>query len=110
MVSLGTLKRGDTFSFTADIVDNVSHLPLSGIAKNLTCHGKYTGYDTVLVNMVITETTTPGTYLFFVSSEETKLWRANTNVLFDIEYAVATDPVSSTDTLSLYVMEDITRE
>lgn len=109
-VSLGSIKQGATFSYTIQLNDKNTGLPLTGMAPNLKCHGKYIGDETVLVDVNITETSESGVYLLFVSSALTKDWRPKSTILFDIMYAPSgIDPIDITDTLSIFVKESMTR-
>ena len=40
-MTLGTIKRGDTFSFSVPIKDKATGTALTGAATKLKCHGKY---------------------------------------------------------------------
>jgi hypothetical protein len=111
-VSLGSIKQGATFSYTIELDDKNTGLPLPGMASRLKCHGKYIGDESVLVEVTISETSELGVYLLFVSSALTKTWRPKSTILFDILYAppgAEIDPVDITDTLSIFVEESMTR-
>lgn len=105
MQSLGTIKRGDTFAFTADIEDSATGAPLTGAADKLRCQGRHYISRMLKVQLAITETATPGTYLFTAPS--TDEWAAGTRLLFDVEYTSA-GVVSSSETFFVNVEEDIT--
>lgn len=102
---LGKIKRGDTFSFTASLVDHATGEAVTGAGEKLRCHGKYRDYSVVLVDMAVTETDTAGTYLF--SAGGTADWTPNKNIMFDIEYSDG-GVVSSSETFSVRVEADIT--
>ena len=104
MKSLGIIKRGDTFSFTVDIVDSAG-VALTGAASKLKCHGKYYCDAAVLTETVVTETVVPGTYLFTCGS--TAKWIPTKRVVFDIQFTDG-GVVSSTETFEVEVEEDIT--
>ena len=106
MQSIGTIKRGDTFSFTAEIKDSVTSLALTGAASKLKCYGRH-----YLTNQLITELTviekTSGIYLF--SADSTADWEVGVKILFDVEYT-SDGMTSSSETFSVNVEEDITHE
>jgi hypothetical protein len=106
MASLGTIKRGDGFSFSASITDKATGDPLTGAAADLKCQGKYEYDDDVLVDMVITETATEGTYLF--AAPDTSEWVPGVNVEFDIQYQPAGAKPSSSKTFTVTVERDVT--
>ena len=106
MQSLGIIKRGDTFAFSARIVDKVTLLPLTGIASSLECHGRYATDGDLVVSMVVTETATPGVYLF--SAPSTDNFTPNETIFFDIQYS-SLDIVSSSVTFNLKVEGDFTK-
>lgn len=105
MTSLGTIKRGDTFVFTADITDEATSAALTGAAAKLKCQGKYKDTSTVLVEMAVAETVTAGTYSFTATS--TAAWVVGRMVEFDIQYT-SDGRVSSTDTFYVYIEGDVT--
>lgn len=104
MQSLGKIKRGDTFSFTAELKDNATGEPLTGAADKLRCQGRHYLKDELIVEMAITETT-PGVYLFAAGS--TSEWDIK-KILFDVEYT-SDGVISSSETFSVEVEADITR-
>lgn len=103
--SIGTVKRGDTFGFTVEMRDGPTGGALVGAADKLRCQGRYDWFGEVLVEMNITETDTPGTYVF--RTDSTAGWRPGKTVLFDIEYNDG-GVVSSTQTFTVKVEADIT--
>jgi hypothetical protein len=103
--SLGKFKRGDTFHFTADVVDEATLEPLIGAASNLRCQGR-DGRNRVLITELIITEQSPGTYLF-TSDEPTNTWRQNSRILFDLEYSINGEVVSS-ETFYVEVEADIT--
>lgn len=105
MTSLGTTKRGDSFSFTAVITDSETEDPIIGAEANLACDGRYTFDGDVIAAMTITETATPGTYLFTAGATDN--WIPGLTISFDIEYT-SSGVVSSSETLTLIVEEDYT--
>ncbi|MEA4972902.1 MAG: hypothetical protein VB119_06935 [Candidatus Metalachnospira sp.] len=107
MKSIGCIKRGDTFSFTADIVDETTGQPLTGACANLKCQGKYSSGSNFPpeVEMSISETSTPGTYLFAANSTDN--WVPNSRMLFDIQYS-ANGIISSSETFYVEIIGDVT--
>ena len=105
MQSIGTIKRGDNFSFTAEIKDGTTGAALTGAADKLRCQGRHYISRMLLAELTVTETVTPGTYLFTASSVNE--WEAGTRLLFDIEYT-SEGVVSSSETFAITVEEDIT--
>lgn len=81
---LGTVKRGDTFAFTVQI-RSADGEPLIGAADNLKCQGRYYWNEDVLVELTISETETPGTYLFRAGNTDS--WLPQKTVNFDIQYS-----------------------
>lgn len=103
MKSLGKIKRGDTFSFTAQLKDSISGDLLSGIADNLRCQGR-TKSDRLVTEMTISELDS-GAYLF--AAPTTDNWSAGFPIFFDIEYA-KDGITSSSETFFVDVEADIT--
>lgn len=109
--SIGTLKRGAWLAFAVTLIDNATSAPLTGAAASLKCTGKYQyGNSAAIGDMDISETSTPGTYLFQKSSAVTKTWTANTEVIFDILYTTEDGKPIPTETFSLYIEEAVTVE
>jgi hypothetical protein len=102
--SLGKIKRGDTFSFTAELKDNATGAALTDAANNLKCQGRHYLSNELIVELEITENA-PGTYFFAAGS--TDEWKAM-KILFDVEYTDG-EIVSSSETFSVEVEADITR-
>jgi len=108
LTSLGTIKRGDSFSFTATILDSVTGNPLSGIAGNLKCQGRHHQCSSeLLAEMEISETSTSGEYLFVAPS--TSNWQPKFDVCFDIQYTGNSGVISSSETFCVSVEGDITK-
>lgn len=105
MQSLGVIKRGDNFSFSAEIKDGTTGAALIGAADKLRCQGRHYVTRVLLAELMVTETATPGTYLFTAPSVNG--WEAGTRLLFDIEYT-SEGIVSSSETFAITVEEDIT--
>ena len=62
--SIGTVKRGILLAFTVEMRDGPTGDALVGAADKLRCQGRYDWFGEVLAEMNITETDTPGTYVF----------------------------------------------
>lgn len=105
MQSLGKFKRGDTFHFTIDIIDEATLEPLIGAVSDLRCQGRDERNRSLITELIITEPS-PGTYLF-TSPEPTNTWRQNSRILFDLEYLINNEIVSS-ETFYVEVEADIT--
>lgn len=104
MQSLGTFKKGDSFAFY-NIIKDEADTPIVGKASNLKCQIRDSQYK-LIDNLVIEEDlTTPGKYIF--KSLDTSKWN-NTLLYLDIEYREG-DIIVSTDTVSLFIEEDITK-
>ncbi len=107
MKTIGTIKCGDTFSFTAALVDEATGDPLTGVARKLKCNGSYSpDGDDVLAEMAVSETSESGTYLF--AAPDTEEWIPDSSVYFDIEYTAEDGHISSTETFYVKVKEDVT--
>lgn len=105
MESIGFVKRGDTLSFTAEMVDDSTDEPLTGIAEYLKCQGKYELNSDVILEMTISETSEPGTYLFEAPSTSDLI--PGNQILFDIQYSKDTITASSV-TFYITVVGDVT--
>ena len=98
------IKRGDTADFSATLTDNLDN-PLTGKAANLKCQFRDEDYNLVK-ELTITESEVPGTYIF--GAGDTSGYEVG-NILCDIQYTDDVDGVvSSTDTFSITVKEDVT--
>jgi len=104
MKKIGTIKLGDTFSFSAEITDKATGNALTGAASKLRCQGRNYLNGDLIAELTITETATPGTYLFSAGTTET--WNT-VQVLFDIQYTDG-DLISSSETFLVQVEGDIT--
>lgn len=102
--SIGTIKLGDTFCFSAEITDKATGDPLTGAASKLRCQGRNYLNGDLIAELTVTETSTPGTYLFSAGTTET--WNT-VQVLLDIQYTDG-DLISSTETFYVAVEGDIT--
>ena len=106
MQSLGIIKRGDTFSFSAELEDEVTGVPLIGASSNLRCQGRDSRNKRLIVELLVSEPT-PGLYVF--TAESTANWVSGIKILFDIEYEIL-GLISSSETFYAEVEEDITRD
>ena len=107
MKKIGSVKRGDSFSFTVDLVNTNDGSPLSGIASNLKCQGRYTMDGPVLIEFAISETEVPGTYLFDAGSTED--WVPGRIIVFDIQYTSEEGDIVSSENIGFLVEGDVTR-
>ena len=105
MESLGTHKRGDTLSFTDALTDE-NEDAITGAEAKLACQMRTSG-GTLIDSFTITETDTPGTYKFDAQGD-TDEYPLGTHLL-DIEYTDG-DVVSSTETFSITIIQDQTRD
>jgi hypothetical protein len=106
MQTLGIIKRGDTFAFTADLTDTATTLPLTGAAADLRCEGRHYMTDTLICEPAVAETVEAGTYLFTVA--DTTEWEPGARIYFDIEYTDGA-VIASTETFYCDVEADITQ-
>lgn len=104
MKSLEPVKRGDTFTFIAIINDRVTQEPLTGITDKLKAEIR-TSVGSKISDLIITETETPGTYVF--KCADTKTWPITT-IYTDIQF---TDEgiVTSSETIEIPVEKDVTQ-
>lgn len=103
MQTLSPFKRGDTFSFIAAIA-STSGTPLTGAASNLLCQIR-NKVDKLYSDLTITETSTPGSYLFITN--DTLDWTCGTDLYLDIQYTVG-GIVTSSETIIIPVEKDVT--
>lgn len=101
-------KRGDSFSLSGAIKD------AQGVAVDLTgaslrCHLRQP--DGVLIQALTCAITdaAAGTYSISATAAEAAVWPLG-NAKFDVELTDAQGAVTSTDTVTLKVVEDITRD
>ncbi len=97
-----TLKRGDTFSFSTNLTDNLGNI-LTGITSNLRCQIRDIS-DKLISEMIIEETDTNGEYIFKV--DDTNNFPIQ-NLYFDIEY-IDQDITISSETFEIEVVKDVT--
>lgn len=97
-----TLKRGDTFSFSTNLTDNIGNI-LTGITSNLKCQIR-DSMDRLVSEMTIEETDTPGEYIFKV--DDTINFPIQI-LYFDIEY-IDQDITVSSETFEIEVVKDVT--
>ena len=100
-----TIKRGDSFNFSAAITDD-SDVAISGIASKLKCQIRDLDGN-LITEMTITEGGTAGTYIF--RSGDTSNWAADEKLYCDIQYTDADGIIASTETFGITVREDVTR-
>jgi hypothetical protein len=110
IVDAGEFKKGDTLAFTVSLIDDNTQLPITGIANNLKCQGRYAN-NAIALEMTITETEVLGQYL--LECLDTKNVKSDCDIFFDIQYTITpNDPIPrviSTDTFKLAVIEDETK-
>lgn len=97
------VKRGDTFAFYVDMVDDQSE-PLVIPVANIKCQIKDT-LDKLIDTMAISATATPGKYLF--EAGPTVGWPTGT-LLYDIKINNG-GKITSTNTEQIEVIKDVTR-
>lgn len=105
MQSLGTFKRGDYFSFTMELIDEALETPLTGAAASLACQFRKSADASLIESLVISETATPGTYLF--ETTDTTDYPLGV-ILCDVEYTDGDSHVTTSPTMSVTVEGDIT--
>ena len=98
------VKRGDSFGFSNTVSD--TNGPITGIANRLKCQLRDSPRGKLIEEMAITESGTPGTYIF--RAGDTTTWP--TIVYFDIQYTNADGIIKSTETYCLSIGEDVTHE
>ena len=103
MTSIGTIKAGDTFGLLATINNEENNLVI-GESANLKSQVR-TSDDELIAELTVRETD-DGTYLF--EFEDTSLWPI-TILYLDIQYS-KDGVVTSSNTLSVKVLKDVTKE
>lgn len=103
--TLGVHKRGDTFSYVAAIVEGAT--PITNKTANLRSQVRRKFDRKLMVELVPSETTTPGTYQF-LCTESTQSWQPGEYVI-DIQYT-DNNIIASSKTFSLTVVEDVTHD
>lgn len=101
-----TVKKGDTLAFIVKRMDKDGN-PLAGDAAKLRSQLR-SSKDVLIAEMVITETETPGSYLFQVSATKTATMDVG-NYVFDIQYKDG-DLVKSSETFQVRIEKDVTRD
>ncbi|MDD3039750.1 hypothetical protein [Bacteroides sp.] len=96
------IKRGDTFDFSCILTDDAG-TPLSGKALNIKCEIRDVE-KTLLKSFTITESDTPGTYLFRSGTAD---WQKR-QAYMDIQYTEDGIIVSS-ETILIVLREDVTQ-
>ena len=97
-------KRGDTFSFSAAFA--VDGVPVEGLANKLKCQVR-TRKDVLISEMTITESATPGTYIFTVA--DTADWPIG-ELYYDIQMTDDAGIITSSETVTINVIKDVTHE
>lgn len=95
-------KRGDTFSFSA--VFAVDGVAVTGLANKLKCQVR-TRKDVLVAEMTITESATPGTYIFIVA--DTADWPLG-ELYYDIQMTDDAGIITSSETVAVLVEKDVT--
>lgn len=104
MKQLGEFKRGDTFSFYANIKD-LDGKPITGASEKLKCQVR-DSLDNLKSELLITEELdTLGKYLF--RATDTSNWPITT-LNMDIQFNDE-GIISSSETISVTVIKDVTR-
>ena len=99
-----SLKRGDTFGFSAAITEDDGVTAITGIASELRCQVRNIN-DELIEELTITESTeTPGTYVFLAGDTSEC---AITAYEMDIQRTSA-DTTTSTETISINIEKDVT--
>lgn len=102
-----TVKRGDTLSVIVVRKDEDGN-PLTGDALKLRSQIRNSN-DQLLASFAISETSTPGEYLFEVPPSVTLTFPLG-RLDWDIEYNSGTGYIKSTETLAIRVDKDVTRD
>ena len=102
MVTLKTLKRGETFEFFAIITD-AAGTPMVGVAEKFRCQIR-TGAERLIAELGIEETDTLGEYHF--STDSTDTWPIGT-LLVDIRIT-SNGKIKSSDTYQILVQKEVT--
>ena len=97
-----SLKKGDTFIFTATFEDE-SGAPITGQAENMDCSVR-TDKNALMGNAVIVETSTAGTYELRI--DNTEEWELG-DLLMDIKIVID-GIISRTDTITVACKKEIT--
>ena len=105
MKSLEPMKRGDTFAFQMTL-QNTDLSPITGASAKLKSQVRDDN-ETLWADLVVSETSTPGTYLFVADAEITKNWPLVT-MYTDIEYT-DNEITTSSETLSVVICKDVTK-
>ena len=104
MKMIGQFKQGDTFGCLV-VLNDASGDPLTNKAADLKSQVRdFRG--TLIEELAIRETDVAGTYLLECS--DTELWPVST-LYIDIQYTDE-DVITSTETLSISVVKDVTKD
>lgn len=99
-----SVKRGDTLAFLVRRT-NDDGAPRTGEASKL--KSQVRNKDVLIGEFMITETITPGDYLFEIAAEDTAKWAVG-KYNFDIQFTNGTF-VQSSDTFIIIIEKDVTR-
>ncbi len=101
---LGTVKQGDTFAFYLDLNDDET--PVTGAVAKLKSQVRSKANGNLIAELTITEeVSTPGRYLFAFA--DTQSWPIGIQEV-DVQYEDG-DITSSSETLDIKVVKDVTR-
>ena len=99
-----SVKKGDTLAFLVRRT-NDDGTPRTGEALNL--KSQVRNKDILVGEFTVTETITPGDYLFEISADDTSKWTVG-KYNFDIQFTNGTF-VQSSDTFTIVIEKDVTR-
>lgn len=99
-----TITVGDTFEMVAILTDSITNAAITGIAANLTAQIR-SDSDTLICNMTVAETATPGTYT--LTPPNTSNWFVDfgTVLKLQLQYTV-NDVTTSSELVGIPVEED----
>jgi ABC-type uncharacterized transport system substrate-binding protein len=103
MLKLQPIKRGDTFAFYADFVDENS-APITGVEAYLQCQSRDAN-DTLKTIFTVSATDVAGKYLF--TSSDTSLLTPDETIYIDIQFS-KDGTTTSSETFSVLVKGDVT--
>jgi len=98
------VKRGDTFNFTI-IAKDANEEAISGAAARFKTQIR-SGGGVLYSDLIITETDTPGQYIFRALSTES--WPGGSVLYTDIQYTDINGDILSSDTIAIDVRKDVT--
>ena len=112
MKTLGNFKRGDSFAFYANLTDKATGDPIDIDANLIMCQVRNSTGKLYATLDVSKHAEIAGRYLFQTTRTVTSTWPASQmGVLLyvDIQFTL-NDVTSSTETFSVNVMQDVTKE